>query len=58
MKLFEVQGKIKKGKEKKFTKRVDSLNEKTAIEKVLSLFGSNNRINRRFIEINEVKEVK
>jgi len=59
MKNFEVQGKIKNRKTgKKFSKKVDSANENTAIEKVLALFGSKNRIKRRNIEINEVKEVK
>ena len=58
-KLFEVQGKIKNNKiEKKFSKKIVSLNENTAMEKVLSLFGSKNKLKRRNIEINEVKEVK
>ncbi len=58
-KNFEVQGKIKnKTTNKKFTKKISSLNENTAIEKVMSLFGSKNKIKRRNIEINEVKEVK
>jgi ribosomal protein L20A (L18A) len=59
LKKFEVQGKIKSDKmEKKFSKIIDSINENTAIDKVLGLFGSKNRIKRRDIEINEVKEVK
>ncbi|PJA17299.1 MAG: 50S ribosomal protein L18a [Candidatus Diapherotrites archaeon CG_4_10_14_0_2_um_filter_31_5] len=58
-KLFDVQGKIKNGKnEKKFLKQVSSLNENTAIEKIFGLFGSKNKIKRRDVEINEVKEVK
>ena len=57
-KKFEVQGKIKGKQEKKFSKTVNSLNENTAIERVLSLFGSKNKLKRRDIEINEVKEVK
>ncbi len=57
-KLFEVQGKTKGKQEKKFSKQVNSFNENTAIEQVLSLFGSKNKIKRRNIEINEVKEVK
>ena len=47
-KLFDVQGKIKNGKnEKKFLKQVSSLNENTAIEKIFGLFGSKNKIKRR-----------
>jgi large subunit ribosomal protein LX len=58
-KLFEVQGTIKSSKmQKKFTKQVSSLNENTAMEKIFSLFGSKNKLKRRDIEINEVKEVK
>ena len=58
-KLFEVQGKIKSKKmNKSFKKTVSSINENTAIEKILSLFGSKNNIKRNLIHINEVKEVK
>ncbi len=59
MKKFEVNGKIKNGKmEKNFKKEVFSLNQNTAMEKVMNLFGSKNKVKRRHIEINEVKEVK
>ncbi len=59
MKTFEVQGKIKNKKmNEKFKKTINAVNENTAIETTLSLFGSKNNIKRRFIEINEVKEVK
>jgi len=58
-KLFEVTGKIKDGKlEKNFSKQINTINENTAKETVLSLFGSKNRLKRRLIIINEVKEVK
>jgi len=58
-KLFEIQGRIKNGKtEKKFSKKVSSLNENTAMEKVLGLFGSKNKIKRRDVWMHEVKEVK
>ena len=58
-KLFEVTGKIKDGKlEKNFSKQINTINENTAKETVLSLFGSKNRLKRRLIVINEVKEAK
>lgn len=58
-KQFEVKGTFKEKKqEKKFSKKVTAENQKHAIEKTMSLFGSKNRIKRRNIAITEVKEAK
>ncbi len=59
MKKFEVNGTYKqKSEEKKFLKRVNAENKENATEKVLSLIGGKQRIIRRNITINEVKEVE
>ncbi len=58
-KNFEISGKfIEKNIEKKFTKEISALNEKFAIEKLVSQFGSRHKIARRNISIKEVKEIK
>jgi large subunit ribosomal protein LX len=59
LKGFEVKGRfLEKGKEKKFTKTVLALNQNTAIEKVLALLGSTNKVKRRNIFVEEAKELK
>lgn len=56
---FEVMGKfLEKGKERKFRKVVQAPNSVQAIERVMQLFGSKNRIKRRNIIVDEVKELR
>ena len=57
MTVFEVKGSFKeKRKSKGFTKTVEAVNQNFAKEKVLSLFGSKNKIRRANIKIEAVKE--
>jgi len=49
---------VKKGEEKKFRKELEAASEKLAVEKVLSLMGSEHNVKRRFIKISEIKELK
>jgi large subunit ribosomal protein LX len=57
MKKFVVTGTFKAGHSwEKFTKNVESQNDKNAREKVYSLFGSKHGIKRDLIKINEVCE--
>ena len=57
MKNFVVKGTFKAGHDwEKFTKNVESQNEKNAREKVYSIFGSKHGIKRFMINIDEVKE--
>lgn len=59
MKDFELSGEyFEKNDWKKFSRVVSALSEKNAKEKLLSLFGSEHKIARRQIKINEVKEFK
>jgi large subunit ribosomal protein LX len=54
---YIVEGKFKAGVQwEKFSKEVESINEKNAREKILSTFGSKHRINRNLIKIESVKE--
>ena len=56
---FEFKGKIKiKGEWKPFTRVVDAKTERFAREKLLSLFGSEHGVKRRFIIIDSMQEVK
>ena len=58
-KEFTVTGKFtEKGREKKFSKKISCLNEAQARERTMQLFGSKNRIKRRNILIEEVKEMQ
>lgn len=58
-KKFEVVGKFKdKGDERKFKKTVTAQNPVQAVERTMQLFGSKNRIKRRNIIVDEVKEVR
>ncbi|MFH1545150.1 MAG: 50S ribosomal protein L18Ae [archaeon] len=58
-KVFEAKGKlVKKDFERSFSKKVSAFNERNARELVFSLFGSKNKLKRRNILINELKEVK
>jgi len=55
MPTFQVQGAFKIGRRNnRFTKVIESNNEKNAIEKVYSLLGSEQRLKRRNIRIKEV----
>lgn len=58
-KNFEIKGEIReKGGNKPFLKKVNAKTETFAIEKVICLFGSKNKIKRNKIFIQETKEVK
>jgi Ribosomal protein L20A (L18A) len=55
---FEITGKFKPGFFwEKFTKTIESENEKNAIEKVNSIMGSKHGLKRRCIVVESVKEV-
>ena len=54
---FVVKGKFKAGTNwEKFTKKVESQNEKNATDKVYSVFGSKHRIKRSQIQIESISE--
>ena len=56
---FEVKGEFsKKGEKKKFTKIVEVESKKLALEKTLSLLGSEHRVRRRFVRISAINELK
>lgn len=62
MKTFSIKGKYrvktKLGyKFEKFNKEIKSNSKKAAIEKLYSEIGSHHKVKRRFIEIEEVKEI-
>jgi len=56
LKVFTVQGKLllERG-EQTFSKQLKAFNENNAAERVMTLFGSKNRIKRRNIHITEIK---
>ncbi len=55
--LYEVRGFFRIGKEwMKFTKVVTAHNEKFAVEKTYSILGSNHKVKRNLIKIEEVKK--
>jgi len=57
MKNFVVKGKFKAGSNwEKFTKNVESQNEKNATDKVYSVFGSKHSIKRSQIQIESIAE--
>lgn len=57
MKTFVIEGEFKAGREwEKFTKRIASQNERTAVEKLYSLIGSKHGLKRNFIKIHSVRE--
>ncbi|MBO8179507.1 MAG: 50S ribosomal protein L18a [Archaeoglobus sp.] len=54
---FEVRGSFKTQEGwQRFTKVVEANNEKYAVEKVYSLVGSNHKVKRNLIKIEEVKQ--
>lgn len=58
MKNYLVKGKFKAGHYwEKFSKNVESQNEKNASEKVYSLLGSKHGIKRFYIKIDSITEV-
>lgn len=57
MAKFTISGKIRLGEERKFTKELEAINENDAREKVYALFGSNNRLKRTNIIIENVTKV-
>ncbi|AFV22702.1 50S ribosomal protein LX [Methanolobus psychrophilus R15] len=57
MKNFQIKGSFKAGVEwERFTKKVESQNEKNALDKVYSVFGSKHGIKRNFIKIESIAE--
>ncbi|MDG6243182.1 MAG: 50S ribosomal protein L18Ae [Methanolobus sp.] len=57
MKTFQVKGTFRAGIVwEKFTKEIQSQNEKNALDKVYSVFGSKHGIKRNFIRIESIKE--
>jgi ribosomal protein L20A (L18A) len=59
MKIYEVKGTFKdRVGTTRFTKMVKAEDEKTCKEKTYSLIGSKQRIPRRNIELEEVKDTK
>jgi large subunit ribosomal protein LX len=57
MRNFVVKGKFKAGTNwEKFTKNVESQNEKNATDKVYSVFGSKHSIKRSQIQIESISE--
>ncbi len=56
---FEVAGMFRTSEGwQKFRKVVDAHNEKFAIEKIYSLIGSNHKVKRHLVKIEEVKQVE
>jgi len=58
MKTFEAKGTYKKNEVIKFTKKIKADNEKLAREYAYSLIGGKQKISRRDITIEEIKEAK
>jgi large subunit ribosomal protein LX len=57
MAKFIIEGKFRAGVQwEHFSKEVESINENTAREKILSTFGSKHGVNRNLIHIDSVKE--
>ncbi|WP_292464058.1 50S ribosomal protein L18Ae [Methanolobus sp.] len=57
MKNFQVKGSFKAGVAwERFAKMVESHNEKNALDKVYSLFGSKHGIKRNYIKIESITE--
>jgi large subunit ribosomal protein LX len=57
MKNFVVKGKFKAGNSwENFTKKIESQNEKNAIDKVYSVFGSKHSVKRSQIQIESIAE--
>jgi large subunit ribosomal protein LX len=56
---FEVTGRFRnEGGWNRFRKIIEAHNEKFAFEKTLSLIGSNHKVKRNLIEIQEIRELK
>ena len=56
---FEVRGRFRNGDSwNRFTKIIEAHNERFALEKTLSLIGSNHKLKRNLIEIHEIRELK
>lgn len=57
MNIFVIEGEFKAGRMwEKFRKRVPSQNERTAIERIYSLVGSQHGLKRTLIKIHSVRE--
>ena len=56
---FEIKGIFrKKGADRAFSKEVEAKSESLAREKALSLLGSEHKVQRRFIQVSEIRELK
>ena len=56
---FVFRGWFEKGKRKmKFTKEIEAENEKLALEKLYSVIGSNHKVKRVKIHVEEVEKVE
>ncbi len=56
---FEVRGRFRNGDSwNRFTKVIEAYNERLAIEKTLSLIGSNHKLKRNLIEIKGIKPIE
>ncbi|MEM0350277.1 MAG: 50S ribosomal protein L18Ae [Archaeoglobaceae archaeon] len=56
--LFEIRGYYKdQDGWKKFSKIINAKSEKLAIEKLYSIIGSNHKVKRHLIKIEEIKKV-
>jgi len=58
MKTFEAKGTYTKGRKVKFTKKIKADNEKLAREYTYSLIGGKQKITRKNIDIEDIKEAK
>lgn len=56
--MFEIRGMYKDIEGwKKFKKRISAENDKIAVEKLYSIIGSNHKVKRNLIKIEEIRKV-
>ncbi|MCS7130195.1 MAG: 50S ribosomal protein L18Ae [Archaeoglobaceae archaeon] len=56
--MFEIRGSFKDSEGwRKFKKVIEAESEKMAIEKLMSIIGSNHKVKRNLIKIEEIKKV-
>lgn len=56
--IFEVEGKYKVNGWMPFRKRIEAINERMAVEKTYSLIGSNHKVKRNLIRIENIRKVE
>jgi len=56
--IFEVEGKYKVNGWMPFRKRIEAVNERMAVEKTYSLIGSNHKVKRNLIRIENIRKVE